>query len=103
MFNRQFVSLRFIHLQTELETLRSLGKDDFQRQLNDRDDKQRELEDKYEVLEKEYKVLANDYGTLMDIKIRLDAEISAYMKLLEGEQEGTFSRLQQCVDNNVQS
>ena len=90
MFNRQFVSLRFIHLQkriTELEALRSLDKDDFQKQLNDRDDKQRELEDKYEVLEKEYKVLANDYGTLMDIKIRLDAEISAYRKLLEGEQE----------------
>lgn len=65
---------------TELESLRAMDKDDFKRQLQERDSRVTSLSDKIDDLEKEYETL---YG----IKIALDMEIAAYRKLLEGEEQ----------------
>lgn len=65
---------------SEVENLRNLDKDDFKRQLQDREDQITKLKDDIEDLEKENE-------NLIGIKIALDMEISAYRKLLEGEEE----------------
>lgn len=63
----------------ELERLRSHEKDDLVKQLKDKSDDIEELKDTIEDLHKQYE-------KLMGIKVALDLEISAYRKLIEGEE-----------------
>lgn len=64
----------------ELDSLRVMDKEEFRRQLDERDEKIKGLQLKYEDLE-------NEYETLLGIKIALDMELAAYNKLLEGEEQ----------------
>jgi len=65
---------------SELEKLRSMDQEDFKNQLQIKEMKIQHLSDSLENLEREYE-------TLLGIKIGLDIEISAYRKMLEGEEE----------------
>lgn len=65
---------------SEMENLRALDQEDFKRQMQEKEDRITELNASLENLEREY-------ATLLGIKIGLDVEISAYRKMLEGEEE----------------
>lgn len=64
----------------ELDSLRSMDKEEFKHQLDGRDEKIRLLQLKYDDLQSEYE-------TLLGIKIALDMELAAYNKLLESEEQ----------------
>ncbi len=63
----------------ELERLRTIEKDDLNKQLEDKRDEVKDLNARIDQLEQ-------DCEDLMGIKAALDLEISAYRKLLEGEE-----------------
>jgi len=65
---------------SEIEKLRLLDQEDFKQQLEEKEIKIRSLNESLEHLEREYE-------SLLGIKIGLDIEISAYRKMLEGEEE----------------
>lgn len=65
---------------SEIEKLRLLDQEDFKQQLEEKEIKIRSLNESMEHLEREYE-------SLLGIKIGLDIEISAYRKMLEGEEE----------------
>ena len=65
---------------SELERLRTLDQEDFKQQLDGKSEKIQSLNESLDNLEKEYE-------SLLGIKIGLDIEISAYRKMLEGEEE----------------
>ena len=64
----------------EIERLHSNERDDFSKQLQQKENEINELNCKIDDLHKEYE-------ELMGIKVALDLEINAYRKLLEGEEE----------------
>merc|ERR1712180_20026 len=64
---------------SELDGLRVLGREEFRSQLETSGEKLKLLQSRYSDLESEYE-------TLLGIKIALDMELSAYNKLLEGEE-----------------
>jgi len=74
---------RNIQLQKQLnefEDMRKVDKEDFRRQLYERDERISNLQERLKELEGEYEAL-------LGIKLSLDLEIAAYRKMLEGEEE----------------
>merc|ERR1712180_9101 len=64
---------------SELDGLRVLDREEFRSQLE-------ASEEKLKLLQSRYSDLESEYETLLGIKIALDMELSAYNKLLEGEE-----------------
>lgn len=60
--------------------MRAMDKEEFRRQLDERDERIKALQLKNDDLEAEYE-------NLLGIKIALDMELAAYNKLLEGEEQ----------------
>ena len=83
IWNESFAFLKNMTLRSrvsELERLRTLDQEDFKQQLDGKSEKIQSLNESLDNLEKEYE-------SLLGIKIGLDIEISAYRKMLEGEEE----------------